>query len=130
MADSYTQGKVKVETPPSNGFAAQRGKSMRIQVIIGIDYRRKLDYARVADSTLEPYKINTYPKEGEGWVFWDFGKGEPDWGWGDYTFTIGTVEAGRHEITGRILATEDVEGYLINAYERFSELTDTGAEGL
>jgi len=102
---------------------------MRIQVIIGVDVKRKIDYARIADSTLEPYKLNTYPSQGDGWVFWDFGKGEPDWGWGDYTYTVGTVEAGRHEVTQRILATEDIESHLINDYERYNEATDEGSEG-
>jgi len=102
---------------------------MRIQVIIGVDYKGKIDYQRISDATQEPFKQNSYPPTGEGWVFWEFGKGEPDWGWADYTFTVGTVEVGRHTVTGRILATADVEGYLIDAYERFSAETDTGEEG-
>jgi len=102
---------------------------MRVQVIIGIDFKGTLNYQKIADATQEPFHINTYPGEGEGWVFWEFGKGEPDWGWGDYTFTVGTVEAGRHEVTGRILASEDVESHLINDYERFAEEVPEGAEG-
>lgn len=104
---------------------------MRILVVIGSDFKGKLDYQGIADATQETYSINTIPKPvQEGWLFWEFSHGEPDWGWGDYTFTVGTVEIGRHEVTGRILATEDVQTYLINAYDRFSEEVAESDEGL
>jgi len=102
---------------------------MRVQVVIGVDFKGHLNYQKIADATQEPFHINTYPTSGDGWVFWEFGKGTPDWGWGDYTFTVGTVEVGRHEVTGRILTSEDVESYLINAYERFSEEVSETEEG-
>jgi len=120
---------VKAGTLQSKEYAEPVAK-MRIQVIIGTDYKGTIDYERISQATQQPYKVNTYPPEGiEGWVFYEFGKGTPDWGWGDYTFVVGTVEAGRHEVTGRILRTEDIEGYLINAYDRYSTETEAGGEG-
>jgi len=103
---------------------------MRMLVIIGVDYKRAIDHQRIADATQEPFRVNTYPPESGGWVFWDWGKGEPDWGWADYNIVVGTVEAGTHEVALHILRSEDVEGALINAYEKYNEETDIGEEGL
>jgi len=101
---------------------------MRILVVIGTDFKGKIDYQAISDATQEPYAINQIPVNGEGWLFWS-NTSEPDWGWGDYTFTVGTVEVGRHEVTGRILATEDIQSYLIDAHDRFSEEVSEGEEG-
>jgi len=106
----------------------EEGNDLKVLIIIGLDFKGSLNYQRIADATQEKYWLNQRPPEGsEGWLFWLFDK-EPDWGWGDYTFAIGTVEAGRHEITGRILASEDVEMTLIEAYDRLSEEVAEGEE--
>jgi len=103
--------------------------NMRILVVIGTDFKGTIDYQAIADVTQEPFTVNQDAGSKEGWLFWDNDR-EPDWGWPDYTFTVGTVEVGRHEVTGRILATEDIQSYLINAHDRFSEEVSEGDESV
>lgn len=96
---------------------------MRMLVILGIDAPKDIDTEGIADATSENVYKNTMPPPGEvreGWVFMDADK-EPDWSWPDYSIVVGTAETGRHEVTERILSTEDIRTHLINTYDRLSE---------